>query len=362
MAKKIVICCDGTNNSLQKDLTNVARISKIARDGGGQTVYYDAGVGAESKLRTRIGKWIDRKLGGAFGAGLLENVEQAYLRLVDEYEPGADIYLFGFSRGAYTVRVLAGLAENYGLLKREHRDRASAVLEKFQRLFPKEGSAEAKDEAKRKAYLDRTFGEAAAIRTQYSHHPVPVRFMGIWDTVSSLGWLHDPKKFPNTARMPQVTAIRHALALDERRAKFRTNRVRPHQGQDVQEIWFTGVHSDVGGGYPEAESGLAKVTLEWMLREAEHAGLSADPAAKQQHLQGRDETAAPHESLKGGWWAIEYFWLPHYTKGRVQYKGQGWRSVEAADPAHRSVERRIHRSLPPKNQNWPAGKNGPWVD
>jgi uncharacterized protein (DUF2235 family) len=107
-------------------------------------------------------------------------------------------------------------------------------------LVPKEGSADAQDLGKQKAYLDRTFAEAREIRESKSVE-CPVHFMGIWDTVSSLGWAYDPKTFPNTAKMPQVKVIRHAMALDERRAKFRPNRVIPvpQAAQDIEEIWFS---------------------------------------------------------------------------------------------------------------------------
>lgn len=376
MPQNVVICCDGTSNSFQKDLTNVARISEIAaRIPGRQHVYYDAGVGAEEEpgFVTRLGATINRWAGSAFGVGLVRNVVEAYQEIVNEYDPRGRLFLFGFSRGAYTVRVLAGLLQNYGLLKKEHVSRSELVTRKFQNLFPKEGASDARDPEKWKAYIDKTFAEARKIKEAYCVD-CPVHFMGLWDTVSSLGWAYDPKTFPNTAEMPGVSIIRHALALDERRAKFRTNRVKVPKGisQDVQEVWFSGIHCDVGGGYPEEESGLAKLCLDWMLREAGLAGLAIDPDKKTHFLEGKakpDFMAPQHESLKGFWWALEYMRLPHrrqvnndWVEEKIRYRGKGWRRIRRGDLVHRSVERRIVMQ-PVKNSNWPSSSGSlTWAD
>src|ERR1041384_5881952 len=152
MANNLVICCDGTNNSLQRDLTNVGLLSVLAdKTRGLQHVYYDVGVGVDAAagMATRIGATISRWLGSAFGAGLVANVACAYREIVDYYQPGDRLFLFGFSRGAYTVRVLAGLLQHYGLLTPPHRDKVDDIVARFQRLFPKEGSADAKDSGRR---------------------------------------------------------------------------------------------------------------------------------------------------------------------------------------------------------------------
>lgn len=370
MAKNLIICCDGTNSSFQKDLTNVVRISRIAVPiPGQQHVYYDVGVGAEAEpgFVTKLSATLNRWAGLAFGVGLVRNVEEAYNEIVDKYEPEDRLFLFGFSRGAYTVRALAGLLQNYGLLKKAHRSRAHSVVKKFQKLFPKEGSAAALDPAKHTAYCNKTFADARHIRESFAIG-CPVHFMGIWDTVSSLGWAYDPKSFPNTAEMPQVRIIRHAIALDERRAKFRTNRVKPVPGpdQDIQEVWFAGVHADVGGGYSDEQSGLAKVCLKWMLREAVGKGLRMDAEQEKLYLQGprsqADEMGPQHESLEKLWWALEYLRLPHrrnvngvWIDEMIRYRGEGWRTIRPGDLVHRSVERRLSVH-PVKNSHWPGAQ------
>jgi uncharacterized protein (DUF2235 family) len=367
MPKNIVICCDGTNNSFQRDLTNVARVFRIAVNKPGvQYADYDVGVGVEEpKFVTKIGDTLYRWLGLAFGAGLVDNVKEAYRKIVSNYEPGDRLFLFGFSRGAYTVRVLAGMLENYGILKRENISMVEEVIRKFQRLFPKEGSSVAGDPIQHKAYCDRTFGEARRIRESKSME-CPVHFMGIWDTVSSLGWAYDPKTFPNTQKMQHVRVIRHALALDERRAKFRTNRVESVSDvqQDIQEVWFGGCHSDVGGGYPEGKSGLAKKCLEWMLREACNCGLVVDPEKEKEFLMGpesRPDAMGPQtESLNKLWWALEYVPLPHrrlvsgsWINEKICYRGKGWRTICEGDLVHQSVQERSKKNLV-ANMNWPA--------
>lgn len=352
MPKTIVICSDGTNNSYGGNLTNVGRLSLIARNVPGvQSVWYDAGVGVEPKVGyvTRSGGLISRWLGSAIGYGLEDNVKQAYLEIVKQYEPGAKVFLFGFSRGAYTVRVLAGLLANFGLLKSPDQKLLDTLAERYQKLFPE---------------AERTFAEAQAFKNQYCVD-CPIEFMGVWDTVSSVGWLHNPKTWPNTAKLNNVRIVRHALALDERRAKFRTNRVT--QAPDLKEVWFSGVHSDVGGGYPEKESGLAKITLRWMLAEAVAAGLDIDPAQEKLLVEGPitgpDPAAEQHESLEGAWWALEQLWLPHrkqvngkWVEEHIRYKGEGWRTVRAGDLVHQSVQQRTV-----KNRKFPPDGGVTWV-
>jgi hypothetical protein len=163
--------------------------------------------------------------------------------------------------------------------------------------------------------------------------------------------------------MPHVRTIRHALAIDERRAKFRTNRVHPVPGQDIKEVWFAGVHSDVGGGYSADQSGLSRVCLRWMLREAIANDLRVD--AQQRALHGldglapsADEQAAQHESLSGLWWALEYLRLPHrrqvdrtWVDELIRYNGMGWRTINPTDCVSRSLQRRV-QTTPVKNAHW----------
>lgn len=352
MPRNIVICCDGTNNSLVGPRTNIAHLHEIANinDKARQLPYYDAGVGVEanSRMLTRIGATLSRWSGSAFGSGLVENVEQAYLHLIRQFETDDRIYLFGFSRGAYSVRVIAGLLQNYGLLKREHEVDSTRVVEAFQDLFSHDGPEPA--DGAGAAERQRRFDEARNIRDQLSV-AAPIYFMGIFDTVSSLGWLWDPKSFPNTRQMPNVSILRHALAVDERRAKFRTNRVKLEPGRDHRQMWFAGVHSDVGGGYGPPRDKLSRVPLRWMLGEAKAAGMSANPDVEQAlgldatYLE--DEQAEQNESLSVLWRPVELLPLPHremtdsgWVESKRIYGGKGWREIPDTFDAHESLKRR----------------------
>jgi uncharacterized protein (DUF2235 family) len=160
----------------------------------------------------------------------------------------------------------------------------------------------------------------------------PIHFLGVWDTVSSVGWILDQVKMPYTAFNPSVKVIRHAISIDERRCFFRQNTFKPDcPGQDLKEIWFAGVHSDIGGGYPEAESGLAKIALEWMGQEAMAAGLILSPEEWGRILgegvtgKGHETFVKPtpaavqHESLRGRWWVLECFPGRHWRKDGDQW-------------------------------------------
>jgi hypothetical protein len=137
-----------------------------------------------------------------------------------------------------------------------------------------------------------------------------VHVLGVWDTVSSVGWIWNAPAYPFTAQLPNVAIVRHAVAIDERRWFFRQNRITPSADQDAKELWFAGVHSDVGGGYPEEEGGLWRVTFEWMLAEAVAAGLLVDEQ-RLAHVRTRSTPPAQpwaepqHESLTGSWWIGE---------------------------------------------------------
>jgi uncharacterized protein (DUF2235 family) len=154
-------------------------------------------------------------------------------------------------------------------------------------------------------------------------------FVGVWDTVSSVGWVENPLKLPYVTNNPDIEIGRHAVAIDERRAFFRSHlwwppkdASRPQGPRDCLQVWFPGVHCDVGGGYPEEESGLSKIALEWMLDEAVAKGLLVDEK-KRDAVLGRggsaryvrpDPTAQAHESLKGFWNVAEFVWKKHYDR------------------------------------------------
>jgi uncharacterized protein (DUF2235 family) len=183
-------------------------------------------------------------------------------------------------------------------------------------------------------------------------------FVGVWDTVSSVGWKDSPLKLPYVTDNPDIAIGRHAISIDERRAFFRSHRwihsttAQEHGPVDVKQVWFAGVHCDVGGGYPEQESGLSKIALEWMLEEAKAAGLYVRPE-RQQEVMGltpdsryakANADACAHESLEGWWKLAEWISKPHYdyaTGRKEMRRNRGRRRTIPPDALiHESVFQR----------------------
>ncbi len=323
MPRNLIVCCDGTNNEFGKVNTNVVRlIQVIDRDQSRQRVYYDPGVGTlpEPGFVTSIGKKISDIMGLAFGAGLIWKVQEAYSYLMDIWEPGDRVFLFGFSRGAYSVRVLAGVLHACGLLPRGNPNMVPYLM----RLY-----ASVRDE--RKALAGKT-GPWQELCTNFrqtfsrsvtpgdNERSFPVHFLGVWDTVSSVGWVWNPDKFPYTAANPSVQIARHAISIDERRWFFRQNSIKQATPQqDLKEYWFAGVHCDVGGGYPEIYStrdpstyaGIWRNSFQWMVQEAVAHGLLLDQARYKEVISRDPACDSPwlekqHESLTAQWWPAEF--------------------------------------------------------
>lgn len=274
MSKRLIICCDGTwNTAGQRAPTNVTAfydaIAPRAPDGTVQEPYYHAGVGT--------GRW-DRFRGGAFGFGLSGIVKDAYRMVVDNYDLGDELFLVGFSRGAYTARSTAGLIRNAGILRRDQKRRLDDAYA---------------------LYRTHEGPDAPAAQAFRAHHALadqtPIRFIGVWDTVGALGipklglpgtgWLTDRANerwaFHDVKLSSRVASAYQALAIDEARRPFEPAiwQTQPHAvDQEVEQVWFTGVHCDVGGGYEDR--GLADITLWWMKDRARHCGLAFrdDPA------------------------------------------------------------------------------------
>ena len=260
--KKIVICCDGTGNEFGEQISNVVKLYQMLIRSSEQITYYHPGLGtmgARNAL-TPIGKWWTKVIGLAFGYGISDNVADAYLFLMRRFQEGDEVYVFGFSRGAYTARALCGMLHIVGLLTEDN----EALIPYAIRMI-------------KRREID--FKVAAQFKKTFSRVCKP-HFLGVWDTVSSVGWVYNGVRFPftNVTRNPDLNIVRHAVSIDERRAFFRQNLVGPPNGpqQDVMELWFAGVHSDIGGGYPEQESQLSKISLRWMVYEAVRAGLVVD--------------------------------------------------------------------------------------
>ncbi len=274
--KRLVVCCDGTWNKPDNDtVTNVEKIARTvqtdAAPAGGvlQLVYYISGVGTSSYEA-------DRLLGGAFGFGLFHNVIACYRFLAQNYEPGDEIFILGFSRGAYTARSLAGMLATVGLLTKVAlvEERLPEAVHLYQRTKMPAGA----------------FGEST---DEFKHdhcHPAKVTFLGVFDTVGALGvpgfeWA--TPRFHDVQLSDQVVCARQALAIDETRMKFAPTFWEAPSGPGVEaapetedprvkQVWFEGDHSDIGGGHPE--TGLSDTTLLWMAKEAHASGLVFDPA------------------------------------------------------------------------------------
>ena len=244
--RRLVLCFDGTSNQFGPENTNVVRLVQVLkRDWQQQRLYYDPGVGTlpEPGVFTRLGKRFSELLGLAFGAGLLAKVQEAYAFLMDNWEPGDQVFLFGFSRGAYTARVLAGLLHTLGLMPRGN-DNLLPYVVRLYRGTRGAGAQRAGDSN------DAAYWKLCDEFRWTFARPVPgdkqddrrfrVHFLGLWDTVSSVGWVWDPATFRFTAHNPSIAVIRHAVSVDERRWFFRQNRMGQEGDQDLQQQWFPG--------------------------------------------------------------------------------------------------------------------------
>ncbi len=314
MAKNIVICCDGTGNQFGENNSNVVKLySTLVIDGTRQVGYYHPGVGTMGAptAHNRVSEAWSVVMGLAFGAGLLANVGDAYRYLMNVYEDGDKVYLFGFSRGAYTARALAGVLHMFGLLCPGNDGLIPYVI----RLYAKK--------TRDADGMTHTFEVAEGFKSTFCRH-CPLHLVGVWDTVSSVGWIWDPLKLPYTAQNPDMANGRHAVSIDERRCYFRNNLwgTQLSSQESLKQVWFAGVHSDVGGSYAPAESGLSQIALEWMLCEAVSLGLLVDPSKADQVLARVPLTTIPPPqpfppnpaqkidvSLKGALWSLEF--LPH---------------------------------------------------
>ncbi len=301
MAKNIVLCSDGTGNAGGKGRgTNVwqAFLGVERNDPEHEQIaFYDDGVGSSESQLAILGK--------AFGYGLSRNIRQLYTALVRSYEVGDKLYLFGFSRGAFTIRSLAAMISEVGVLDRHSLE---------------EDELEAAVEAAYKGYRQQLgFGGPAAFQQwcadqAYGLHQPEVHFLGVWDTVNAIGLpvteLRKPVQMLAFARRPhlhdlnaKLVHVRHAMAIDETRQSFKLEMFDERKRQkdwpleSVEQVWFPGVHSSVGGGYPK--KGLESVSLHWMLREAEAVGLRIDRASMARAEQLANSHSKMYDSRAG---------------------------------------------------------------
>jgi uncharacterized protein (DUF2235 family) len=330
--KKIVICADGTGNSFSEQVSNVTRLIKLLdlRRPDEQVVFYDQGIGTDPSLVEAVKRFknespeervaltvldppiafppvrsIVKGLGLTAGLGLRSNVKQLYRALADAYEDGpsgrrSTIYLIGFSRGAFTVRVLAGLIHRCGLLPAHHPNFSSAFGRAYRLYTPHKPTPE----------------KVASFKQREGVTTPCVRFLGIWDTVKSYGGIW-PRSLPHLRHNVSVERVCHALALDEQRSWFLPTswggidadppRLEPLSGcqaQTVEEIWFRGSHSDVGGGLQD--DAASKAPLRWMLNEAARAGLALTTEGWTAAAAADPPNVRPFNSLTRPWLFSEY--------------------------------------------------------
>ncbi len=321
-AKNIVICCDGTANEFATDRTNVIKLyATLQHESADQVTYYHPGIGTMEPFGSLspITRRLTRALGMAVGYGLETDVRDAYVFLMQQYRPGDRIFLFGFSRGAFTIRVVASLVKMYGILRPGNEPLVPYAIRMLMGIQRAQ-----QDPSAQAAY----FQLAHEFQETMAWARPTIRFVGAWDTVSSVGWIENPLHVPYEANNPDIEIGRHAVAIDERRAFFRTHLWQPPQDpakprgpRDLLQVWFPGVHCDVGGGYPEQSAGLSKYALEWMIAEARNAGLLVD-AVKARTVLGLTSPedfvpAAPeppmHESLTGWWHLAEFLPKRHWN-------------------------------------------------
>ena len=308
MGKNIVICCDGTDNKLTLEKnTNIVYLYSCLIKNENQITYYNPGVGtiAPDSMGTNFRRFFYKIRDYATAISLTDKVKDAYIFLMENYEEGDQVYLFGFSRGAYTVRMLCGLIEMFGLIHKGNTNHLRYILEIY-------------------SNVDNKFALANSFRNKFSRK-IEIKFIGVWDTVVSVGNIFKNKKFPYSKKLEIAKTVRHAVAIDERRKLFYFYEVNP-QHQDLIECFFAGVHSDVGGSYLESESGLSKIALEWMLGEASNNGLILNKKNVDKYLFGQDTFYQKpdfkqniHDSLKG-YKFLSVFPRKIYTKKGNEFK------------------------------------------
>jgi uncharacterized protein (DUF2235 family) len=324
MSKQIIFCADGTWNgpgeatandidganqqdpTAESDATNVVKLfvnlrgqvtaetqalhnetETICRDSNGsvlQVAKYLHGVGDSKNPVMKV-------LGGVFGIGVIARIVRGYTFISRQYEPGDSIHITGFSRGAYTARALAGMIAKVGLLNNktyDPNDKDGAYLRGYEAWIKAKGiTFQGKNSLC--SLLTTITSLAEGVITRVALKPgdfvegVRIRSVGVWDTVGAMGvpgyikgQRHDLFSFVDTKLSPLVDQAFHAMALDEERRDFPVTRW--DKDPRIDEVWFVGAHSDVGGGYPAKECGLSEISLDWMMKKFESAGvLFAEP-------------------------------------------------------------------------------------
>lgn len=340
MAKNIVICLDGTNNKLRAAVnTNVVRLFAMLNlaKPGLQVGYYAPGVGTFSSPSawTPIARTVSRTAGLMFGVGMRQSLGQAYSYLISVYQPGDRIFIFGFSRGAYTARALTGMLDVFGIFRPGSENLVPYAVNEYARQQKRSIKGEAIRHRDKEFFQGlRMYAKTHGVTLDVGRKDhAPVHFVGLWDTVKAAGYLGRQLRWPYTRQLPHVLTVRHAVSIDENRRPFAEYLLHsPDQrhllvckDQDLLEVWFAGVHADVGGMFATGAR-LSDIPLKWMADEAVAHGLLVRGKAYRDasKLTGVDPAGRIHEMSR--WW---------------RFLGPGGRVVPEGAKVHASVEDRI---------------------
>lgn len=343
MARKLIVCCDGTWNETESAengklvATNVLKFTRALlpinpSDNSNQIIFYDAGVGT--------GNALDKLLGGAFGMGIERNIQDAYRFLATNYMPGDEIFCLGFSRGAYTVRSLCGLIDTIGLLTKTDLEQLPAAYKYYRTPPNKRGG-------------DKNLRTLDLIQAAKEADRLPqIKFVGVWDTVGALGvptpllgrisrsrWVG----FHDTSLGENIQHAYHALAIDEQRGSFRPNLwTSTGKAKQIKQVWFAGVHSNIGGGYPD--SGLSDITLEWMIKQAQQQGLVFDANYINEEVKPNDKGQIV-DSYSGLYRMLEKLRVKPFIRHPAQaIYGMNGHQLSVNEFIHPSVINRWHDS------------------
>jgi uncharacterized protein (DUF2235 family) len=356
--RNLVVFCDGTSNEVGTDHTNVLKLYRLCDRTDTQLTFYDPGVGTAGLASgwNPLSDNLRLFLGLASGWGIDANILRAYDFLCRHYRDTDRIFLFGFSRGAYTARAVAGMIQMVGLLAPEQANLAAYGLTAYKR-----------------AARNDNLSSAGRFQHTLDGKKVPVHFVGVWDTVASVLvprpdrlYLPTSETLPYTKQNPSVQIFRHACAIDERRSMFAPLEWLPGQlfrpdrfagpagvAQDEQTVWFAGTHCDVGGGHAEADSGPSKTPLRWMAREAQAQGLAMRPTLTRHLVEGRhmplsdwqyaapSATAPLYDSMRSFWPLVEIATAP---KSLLALRPGTPRALPAGAFVHVSVRDRMAKT------------------
>jgi uncharacterized protein (DUF2235 family) len=347
MPRNLLICLDGTSNEPETGATNVARLFGMAVSDANQLTYYDPGVGTMGSrgAATQAGAALTRTGGLLFGHGIKQNLEESYGWLMSTYKSGDRIFIVGFSRGAYTAVALAGMLRTVGLLH----PGAENLVPYAVKMYAQHG----KSKSPTKVQDQKFFGVRSDFNSTFGNSDFPGRFepqvdfLGLWDTVKTVGWFNWKARFeqahwPFTRILTNVRQARLALAIDERRRPFAEYRFSAEQvskrPDKLREMWFAGVHSDVGGQYPD-DHDLSDVALAWIADEAHSCGLRLRPAVYDDFVGAPLPQPAPQDKALG---------KIHHNGAGWAVLGLGWRTrrILPGDAIHPSV---LHRIAATKN-------------